>query len=127
MLSYFGTDAAEHDLIQLLGTTEEGTLLSQVANVAALGFQVNVTRGTLIDLVTIKTSGVPLVATVEAGCLPTHRLAGPHTGVVAGATDPDVWIYDPLRHAGPDAIPAEDFDTAWVLRKRRLATIRPRS
>ena len=126
VLRFFGHDAPESHLAQLLGTTQRGTRFDDLLNLEALGFDVSITHGDLSDLRLIRVSRVPIIASVNTLHLPRHSLESRHTVVVAGASDAEVRFHDPWWQTAPDIVSTAQFERAWSVRNRLMARIRRR-
>lgn len=127
VLAFSNTTLEEASLAALLGTTRDGTSFESIRKVESLGFNVHIGSGTRADLQKVFDLGSPVITAVNTMHLPTYAPPFcPHSVVVIGADLETVAVLDPYRTSGPDFVPAEAFDRAWMLRRYLMAGIAPR-
>lgn len=128
VLGYFGVHLEEDAMCLLLGTTQWGaTRFRDLANVEAEGFTAIIRPGEYGDLRSVYARGVPVIAGIDTRHLAHYPHAGgPHSIVVAGATDTEVTVFDPDLPMAPNHYNASEFMSAWGARDCRLAIVEPR-
>jgi ABC-type bacteriocin/lantibiotic exporter with double-glycine peptidase domain len=113
VLSYFGFDATETQLAQLMRTRSIGTPARNVRYLNTLGFNTNFGPTTLSQLHENLLNGLPSIVFVSTDALPYHDEAGFHAVVVVGLTEEKVYLNDPASDIVPQIVPIEHFMLAW--------------
>jgi len=124
---YHSIILSEAEIAYLLGTDETGTRFRDVHRVSALGFEVEVTTGTIFDLQKWLNAGFPCIVRIKTTHLPRYPLPPwvPHAVVVVGITENDVYIHDPAQNTAPDVVPIEVFQSAWAGGQYQFAVMKP--
>jgi len=124
VLSYWGKEIDEHDLMKLMGTTEEeGTYPEKMVNAArALGFEVEAKQDLTLDEVKKFTdAGHPMIALGQvwrsqsmaaAKALEDEWDAG-HYIVVLGVDEQNVYFQDPYARNCKAFVPRKLFEAHW--------------
>ena len=121
VLAYWGNDVEEHELMRLMGTSEEeGTYPEKIANAArALGFEAEVRQGlTLDDVARITAKGDPMIALAQvwrgsrSGALGEDFDAGHYISVLGVDAD-NVYFQDPYVRNCKAFVPRGVFEEHW--------------
>jgi len=123
VLSYWGKDVDEEDLMKILGTNPEvGTYPDDIVRAArSLGFEAEVKDNLTVDDVEASTNrGIPVIILGQAwvsrkasDASPADSWADGHY-MVALAVDRDyVYFEDPFVRMGKGFIPRKDFEAQW--------------
>ena len=123
VLSYWGKDIDEEDLMKILGTNPEvGTYPADIVRVArSLGFEAEVKDNlTLDDVETSTRKGIPVITLGQAWASKEASEASPagdwadgHYIVVLAADRDYVYFEDPFVRMGKGFIPRKDFEDRW--------------
>jgi len=123
VLSYWGKDVDEEDLMKILGTNPEvGTYPDDIVRAArSLGFEAEVKENlTVADVEAATTQGIPVIVLGQAwrsqkdsGMFPADAWADGHY-FVAIAVDKDyVYVEDPYLRMGKGFMPRDFFEAIW--------------
>lgn len=121
VLAYWGKDIDEHELMSLMGTTEEeGTYPEKIANAArSLGFEAEVRHGLTLDEVQeLTAAGDPMIALAQvwrgskSGPLGEDFNAG-HYFSVLGVDADNVYFQDPYVRNCKAFMPRAMFEAQW--------------
>ena len=121
VLAYWGKDVEEHELMRLMGTSEEeGTYPEMIAKAArALGFDAEVKEGLTLDEVQkITARGDPMIALAQvwrgakSGNLGEDWEAGHYFSVLAVDAD-NVYFQDPYVRNCKAFVPRDFFEAHW--------------
>jgi predicted double-glycine peptidase len=123
VLSYWGKDVDEEDLMKILGTNPEvGTYPDDLVKGArSLGFEAEVKENLTVDDIEASTKkGIPVIVLGQAwrsrkdsGMFPEDAWADGHY-FVALAVDRDyVYVEDPFIRMGKGFMPRQDFEAIW--------------
>ena len=123
VLSYWGKDVDEEDLMKILGTSPEvGTYPEDIVRVArSLGFEAEVRSDITMDDVEASTQkGIPVIVLTQAwvsrkdsDASPADDWADGHY-MVALAVDKDyVYLEDPFIRMGKGFVPRDVFEAQW--------------
>lgn len=96
ILSYLGKGTAQQKIARLLETSEIGTPLTRIRNLAKWGFQIHcTTNGSWQDLERFIASGKPIIVSTHAEWLPYSQIQGQHVIVVIGIGSDSAFVLDP--------------------------------
>jgi len=121
VLAYWGKDVEEHELMRLMGTSEEeGTYPEKIANAArALGFEAEVRQGlTLDDVAKITANGDPMIALAQvwrgsrSGALGEDFDAGHYISVLGVDAENDYFQDQYVRNCKA-FVPRAAFEKHW--------------
>lgn len=120
VLMYYGEEYLETELMQLLGTTTNGTNPRDIARVAReLGFSTEIRENlTIADLEASVAKGVPVIIAAQAWREDTQtpwkdRWEDGHYMVVVGTDDKYVYFEDPSILGSKGKIPRQEFLDRW--------------
>jgi len=126
---HHGLLLSEAEIAHLLETDETGTRFRDIHRVSALGFDVEVTTGTIFDLKKWLDANCPCITRIKTTHLPRYPLPPwvPHAVVVVGITENNVYIHDPAQSTAPDVVPIKAFQSAWAGGQYQFAVMKPTS
>ena len=124
---HHGLILSETEIAYLLETDETGTRFREIHSVSALGFDVEVTTGTISDLKKWLNANFPCIVRIKTTHLPRYPLPPwvPHAVVVVGITENNVYIHDPAQYTAPDVVPIEAFQSTWASGQYQFAVMKP--
>jgi len=124
---YHGLLLPEAEIARPLETDETGTRFRVIHCLLTLGFDVEITTGTILDLRKWIDAHFPCIVRIKTTHLPRYPLPPwvPHAVVVVGITESQVFIHDPAQNSGPDAVPLEAFQAAWAGGQYQFAVVKP--
>lgn len=115
ILRYWGKGTSQQKIARLLGTSEIGTPLSRIRNLAQWGFQVDcTTNGKWQDLVQYIAVGKPVIVSTHAEWLPYSQIQGQHVIVINGITETSAFALDPAAAAEMIEIDKNALLAAWT-------------
>lgn len=96
ILRYLGKGTSQQKIARLLGTSDIGTPLTRIRQLAKWGFQVHCTiDGTWQNLEQFITAGKPIIVSTHAAWLPYAHIQSQHVIVVVGITETSAFALDP--------------------------------
>jgi len=121
-----GEKHSEEDLLQLLGTSEAGSVLENLSRLEQLGFRVEVVPSNLTEIRLYLTEmKKPVIAVVYTGYLPYLTAESLHAVVVVGVDEQKVVLNDPLLEDAPVVISVEEFQRAWYFWGNLIVILEP--
>ena len=115
ILRYWGKGTSQQKIARHLGTSEIGTPLSRIHNLAQWGFQVYcTTNGNWQDLVQCIAAGKPVIVSTHAEWLPYSQIQGQHVIVIIGITETSAFALDPAIAAEMIKIDKNALLAAWT-------------
>ncbi|MBY0232544.1 MAG: hypothetical protein K2W96_24965 [Gemmataceae bacterium] len=125
VLAFHGVALAEADLWLILGTGPRGTTARNLANLSALGFDVQFEMANLARLADLLKAGLPPVVLLDTGTLPYWDRDCYHAAVFVGIDNTAAFLNDPAFATAPQQAPLAGFLLAWAANKHTCAIIRP--
>src|SRR5262245_11055719 len=95
VLANYGQVHSEDELRRLLQTGPRGTPARNVAQIASLGFEVDVKSSNAAELAAALLAGTPPIVYVDTGSLAYWSIDCSHVAVVVGVEVNEVWLDDP--------------------------------
>ncbi len=126
VLAYHGHAHSEDELRQLLRTGPRGTPARNVAQIASLGFEVDVKFSTAAELAAALLAGTPPIVYVDTGSLDYWSVDCSHVAVLVGMELGTILLNDPSFDSAPQKVPLASFLQAWAANAFLAAFIRPR-
>lgn len=127
LFGYFGLPFDYQRFVRLLRIRSQiGTPFSQVRELSKLGIPVIYQQGTLTELYTHLTAGLPCIVSVQTGELPYWQSTKlQHAVVVVGIDSDFIYLNDPAFFNAPAQVALGDFDLAWLEQDEFYAVITP--
>ena len=101
-------------LQRLLNIRSFGAVFSDIVNLRTLGVSITVDEGDLSAVQGYLESGLPVIAAVNTGYLPSYwKEAVGHALVIIAVEDEGVYVNDPALLTAPRLITINEFLTAW--------------
>lgn len=113
VLAYWGHVMDEETLAERLGIQPWGAPATAIQRLSRWGWQVDYGRGARVDLGRWLQQRIPVIAFVRTGFLEHWDTDVGHAVVVAGMTEEQVHIHDPIMKA-PLGISLTSFEAAWT-------------
>jgi len=113
VLAYLGRHLEQEKLASILGTTELGTMSSNISRLTTLGLTVEYEEGSIIKLHRHLSQGIPCIVFLWTGNLSYWQVDTPHAVVVVGMTEDTVLVNDPAFDDAPIRVPVDEFFLAW--------------
>src|SRR5262249_6568794 len=113
VLAHYGQLRTEEEVRRLLGTRPHGTRAPAILQVATLGFDVELGRSSLAELITALRGGVPPIVFVETTLLEYWKQRCDHVAVVVGLEEATVSLNDPYFDIAPQQTSLASFRQAW--------------
>lgn len=114
ILDYLQVPFNHARLRKLLRIRHYGAFFSDIENLTALGVSAVVDEGDVEALQRQLDVGLPVIAAVNTGFLPSYwNEALGHAVVVVGIEDETVFVNDPALSTAPQAIHLNEFIAAW--------------
>ena len=123
-LAYLGRELKQKKLAKLLGTTELGTMSSNITRLAALGLTVEYEEGSAIKLRHLLSQDIPCIVFLWTGNLSYWQINTPHAVVVVGMTEDTVLLNDPAFNDAPVRVSLGEFLLAWCEFEYKYAALR---
>ena len=109
-----GERYTELSLINLLGTSQRGSLLENLMRISKLGFQVEVVSSNLSELLAyLQAEKKPVIVVVYAQYIPYLNSDSLHAVVVVRLDAQNIYFNDPLREEYPMILSHDEFQRAW--------------
>ncbi len=125
VLAYWQRDISYSALLRLLRIQPYGAPAGNIRLLSALGVRVTYSTTNLGGLKALLDRGLPLVVFVRTGELPYWSYQTDHAVVVVGYDEGHVYVNDPDKSDAPIAVPAGDFELAWLERDYAYALVAP--
>ena len=123
VLDYLGVSVAYPRLLQLLRIRSYGASFSNLRHLSTLGLTVQILEGDFEQLRSCIDAGFPPLVAVSTGMLSYWHEDTDHVVVVCGIDDESVFVHDPDRETGPQAVSHLEFEAAWIEHDYRFAII----
>ncbi len=101
-------------VLQILKTTQHGTVASKIRDLEKIGVHVIYKKGTLDELREHLSNNHPPIAFVGTSELPYWNSDEKHAVVVVGFDENYVYVNDPAFPNSPIPVSIGDFDLAWL-------------
>jgi ABC-type bacteriocin/lantibiotic exporter with double-glycine peptidase domain len=125
VLSFWGREISYNSLLRLLRVQPYGAPAGNIRLLSNLGVGVTYSATNLVGLQSLLDQGYPVIVFVRTGELPYWSYTTDHAIVVVGHDESHVYVNDPDRSSAPIAVPAGDFELAWLERDYAYALIAP--
>ncbi len=127
VLAYLGFSITYGRLLKLLRVRKQiGAPASNIRSLEQLGINVIYKQGTLAELHSHLTNGLPCITFVNTGELPHWETDSDHAVVVVGLDNEYIYLNDPEFPNVPIQVTHGDFDLAWLDWDEFYAVLRPR-
>jgi ABC-type bacteriocin/lantibiotic exporter with double-glycine peptidase domain len=113
VLAYHGRVHSEGEIRQLLQTGPRGTPARNIANVASLGFEVEVKFSNAAELAAALLAGTPPIVYLDTGSLDYWSVDCSHVAVLVGMEVATVLLNDPAFDSAPQKAALANFLQAW--------------
>lgn len=115
IVSYLGKEISQQKIARLLETSEIGTPLTRIRNLAKWGFHVHcAVEGSWQDLKQSIASGNPVIVSTYAEWLPYSEIQGQHVIVVVGISASSAFVLDPATTGDILEIDKNALLAAWT-------------
>jgi ABC-type bacteriocin/lantibiotic exporter with double-glycine peptidase domain len=125
VLAYWRRDVTYSALLRLLRIQPYGAPAGNIRLLSGLGVRVTYSKTSLRGLEALLDQGLPVIVFVRTGELPHWTYQTDHAVVVVGFDEDHMCVNDPDRSGAPIAVPAGDFELAWMERDHAYAVIAP--
>lgn len=112
-------------LLKLLKVRPYGTAGQNLKYLQSLGVQVIYREGSLAELKAHLKMGTPWIVLVRTADLSYWSYSTDHALVVVGFDERTIYVNDPAFEKSPLAIPASEFELAWMAFDYRYGAILP--
>lgn len=113
VLAYLDRPMTPEELARILGTTDLGTMASNITRLATQGLTVEYETGSALRLHHYLSQGIPCIVFLWTGNLSYWQVDTPHAVVAVGVTEDTVLVNDPAFDDAPIRVPIEEFLLAW--------------
>ncbi len=123
VLAYWRRDVTYSALLRLLRIQPYGAPAGNIRLLSGLGVKVTYSTTNLRGLQSLLNQGSPVIVFLRTGELPYWTYQTDHAVVVVGYDEDHLYVNDPDRSDAPLAVPADDFELAWLERDYAYALI----
>ena len=124
VLNFLGMPIAYDRLLRVLGIQPGvGVASSKIRNLERVGVRVIYEQGTIEELCSYLSGGVPCIAFVQTRELPYRNDDASHAVVLVGFDDQYIYVDDPEYDNSPLRVLMGDFDLAWLYHDEKYAVI----
>jgi len=126
VLAYWGRQATEVEIADLLGAQVFGTAISNVARLTRLGYAIQHSHFDLDRLHRELDDRIPVIVRLWTGFLDYWAVETSHVAVVVGIDDDCVYLNDPAFPDHPQRVAVNSFLAAWAEYDETAVVIKPR-